>query len=74
MSACSRARPCRLTLLERIGADIVAVSDDKEIEDKLNATAQTPSRGGAQEFAASIQRQRAQIAAIAKALGIQPTR
>jgi hypothetical protein len=38
------------------------------------ATAQTPSRGGAKEFAASIERQRAQIAAIAKALGIQPTR
>jgi tripartite-type tricarboxylate transporter receptor subunit TctC len=53
---------------------VVAVSDAKEIDDKLNATAQTPSRGGAQEFAASIERQRAQIAAIAKALGIQPTR
>jgi tripartite-type tricarboxylate transporter receptor subunit TctC len=61
-------------LRERIGADVVAASDDKEIDDKLNATAQTPSRGGAQEFAASIARQRAQIAEIAKALGIQPTR
>jgi tripartite-type tricarboxylate transporter receptor subunit TctC len=61
-------------LRERIGADVVAASDDREIDDKLNATAQTPSRGGAQEFAASIARQRAQIAEIAKALGIQPTR
>jgi len=61
-------------LRERIGADVVAAADDKEIDDKLNATAQTPSRGGAQEFAASIARQRAQIADIAKALGIQPTR
>jgi tripartite-type tricarboxylate transporter receptor subunit TctC len=61
-------------LRERIGADVVAASDAKEIDDKLNATAQTPSRGGAQEFAASIARQRAQIAEIAKALGIQPTR
>jgi tripartite-type tricarboxylate transporter receptor subunit TctC len=61
-------------LRERIGADVVAASDDKQIDDKLNATAQTPSRGGAQEFAASIARQRAQIAEIAKALGIQPTR
>ena len=52
----------------------VAVSNDKAIDDKLNATAQTPSRGGAKEFAASIERQRAQIATIAKALGIQPTR
>ena len=61
-------------LRERIGADVVAVSDDKAIDDTLNATAQTPSRGGAKEFAASIERQRAQIAMIAKALGIQPTR
>ncbi len=61
-------------LREKLGADIVAVSDDKEIEEKLNATAQTPSRGGAKEFAADIARQRAQIANIAKALGTQPTR
>ena len=33
-------------LRERIGADVVTVSDDKAIDDKLNATAQTPSRGG----------------------------
>jgi tripartite-type tricarboxylate transporter receptor subunit TctC len=68
----SKALPAELR--ERIGADVVAVSDDKAIDDKLNATAQTPSRGGAKEFAASIERQRAQIATIAKALGIQPTR
>jgi tripartite-type tricarboxylate transporter receptor subunit TctC len=68
----SKALPAELR--ERIGADVVAAADDKEIDDKLKATAQTPSRGGAQEFAASIEQQRAQIAAIAKALGIQPTR
>ena len=68
----SKALPAELR--ERIGADVVAVSDDKGIDEKLNATAQTPSRGGAREFAASIERQRAQIATIAKALGIQPTR
>src|SRR5215472_1183086 len=68
----SKALPAELR--ERIGADVVAVSDDKAIDDKLNATAQTPSRGGAKEFAASIERQRAQIATIAKTLGIQPTR
>jgi transposase len=51
-----------------------ASADAKEIDDKLKATAQTPSRGGAQEFAASIEQQRAQIATIVKALGIQPTR
>ena len=61
-------------LREKIGADIVAVADDKEIEAKLNATAQTPTRGGAKEFAADIARQRAQIADIAKALDLKPTR
>jgi tripartite-type tricarboxylate transporter receptor subunit TctC len=61
-------------LREKIGADIVAVSKDKEIEDKLNATAQTPMPGGAKEFADHIARQRAHVAEIAKALNIQPTR
>ena len=61
-------------LIERIGADIVAVSNDKLIEDRLNATAQTPNRGGAKEFQDSIAQQQARVAAIAKALAIKPTR
>ena len=61
-------------LREKIGADIVAVADDKEIDAKLNATAQTPTRGGAKEFTEIILRQRAQIANIAKALDLKPTR
>jgi tripartite-type tricarboxylate transporter receptor subunit TctC len=61
-------------LVERIGADVVAASKDKAVEDRLNATAQTPSFGGAKEFADSIARQRAQIATIVKTLGIQPER
>jgi tripartite-type tricarboxylate transporter receptor subunit TctC len=61
-------------LRERIGDDIVAVSNDKAIEDKLNATAQTPNRGGAKEFQASIEQQIARVATIAKALDIKPTR
>ena len=61
-------------LIERIAADVVAVSKDKTIEDRLNATAQQPTFGGAKEFADSIARQRATIAKIAKALNIQPTR
>ncbi|HWP25386.1 MAG TPA: tripartite tricarboxylate transporter substrate binding protein [Xanthobacteraceae bacterium] len=61
-------------LRERIGADIVAVSNDKEIEAKLNATAQIPARGGAKEFQAAIDAQRAQVATIVKALGVKPTR
>jgi tripartite-type tricarboxylate transporter receptor subunit TctC len=61
-------------LVERIGNDIVAVADDRTVEDRLNQTAQTPARGGAKEFAASIVAQRAYIAKIVKTLGIQPTR
>jgi tripartite-type tricarboxylate transporter receptor subunit TctC len=61
-------------LREKIGADIVAVADDKDIDAKLNATAQTPTRGGAKEFTEIMARQRAHIADIAKALDLKPTR
>ncbi len=61
-------------LREKLGADVVAVANDKEIEARLNATGQTPARGGAKEFAASIAQQRALIATIAKALDLKPTR
>src|SRR5262249_19061739 len=61
-------------LIERIGNDVVAVSRDKTIEDRLNSTAQTPSFGGAKDFAESIARQRSQIATIVKTLGIKPDR
>lgn len=59
-------------LREQIGADIVAISSDKELEAKLSATAQTLMPGGAREFTASIDRQRAQIAKIAQEVGIKP--
>jgi tripartite-type tricarboxylate transporter receptor subunit TctC len=59
-------------LRERIGADIVAVSTDREIEAKLNATAQVPTAAGAKAFATAIAAQRAQVANIAKALDIKP--
>jgi tripartite-type tricarboxylate transporter receptor subunit TctC len=61
-------------LIDRIAADIVAVSRDKTIEDRLNATAQQPTFGGAKDFADSIAAQRATIARIAKTLNVQPTR
>jgi tripartite-type tricarboxylate transporter receptor subunit TctC len=61
-------------LRERIGADIVAAADDQDIDAKLNATAQTPTRGGAKEFTEIMARQRAHIAEIAKALDLKPTR
>ena len=68
----SKAAPA--ALVERIGNDIVAVANDKAVEDRLNATAQTPARGGPKEFAKSIAEQRAHIAKIVKVLGIKPTR
>jgi tripartite-type tricarboxylate transporter receptor subunit TctC len=66
----SKATPPELR--ERIGADIVAVSNDKEIEAKLTATAQVPAAAGAKAFAAAIAAQRAQVANIVKALDIKP--
>ena len=58
----------------QVDKNIVAVADDKVVEDRLNQTAQTPARGTAKEFAASIVTQRAYIAKIVKTLGLQPTR
>ena len=60
-------------LRQRIAADIAAVmAADPTIEARLVATGQIPNVGGPSEFAAAIDEQRAQIAAIAKELGIKP--
>jgi tripartite-type tricarboxylate transporter receptor subunit TctC len=56
-------------LRARIGADVAAVAADPTIAERLAATAQVPNPGGPAEFAAAIDRQRAQIAVIAQALG-----
>lgn len=61
-------------LRERIAADIGAVvAADPTIGQRLSATGQIPNVGGPTEFAAASEEQRAQIAAIAKELGIRPT-
>jgi tripartite-type tricarboxylate transporter receptor subunit TctC len=59
-------------LRARIGADVAAVAADPTIAERLAATAQVPNPGGPAEFAAAIDRQRAQIAVIAQALGPIP--
>ena len=59
-------------LRQRIGADVVAVAGDPTIAERLVGTAQVPNPGGPAEFAAAIDRQRAQIATIAQALGPIP--
>ena len=59
-------------LRERIAADIKAVAADPMIAARLITTGQVVSPGRPAEFAASIDAQRATIAAIARDLGIRP--
>jgi len=60
-----------LALRERITSDIRGVVD-KTIEDRLSVTGQLTNIGGPEEFGKSIDRQREQIAAFAKSLGLKP--
>jgi tripartite-type tricarboxylate transporter receptor subunit TctC len=60
-----------LDLRQRITADIRAIVD-KTIEDRLTTTGQLTNVGGPEEFGASIDEQRAKVAAFAKELGINP--
>jgi tripartite-type tricarboxylate transporter receptor subunit TctC len=59
-------------LRQRIGTDVVAVASDPTIAERLISSAQVPNPGGPTEFADAIDRQRAQIATIAQALGPIP--
>ena len=56
----------------KIANDIAAVAADPEIVKRLTATGQIVSPGNAAEFAASIEQQRAQVAAVAKLFGNKP--
>jgi tripartite-type tricarboxylate transporter receptor subunit TctC len=58
-----------LELRQKIAADFRAVADDV-IKDRLIATGQVLNIGGPDEFAKSIEEQRAQVADFAKKLGI----
>src|SRR5258708_1148472 len=57
---------------EGIAADIQAVAGDPAIATRLQSTGQLVSPGRPAEFAASINEQRAVVAAIAKEMGIKP--
>jgi len=59
---------------DRIAADVQAIAADPVIRTRLAATGQEPDPGGPTEFTAAVEAQRQSIAAIAKALGIQPVR
>jgi tripartite-type tricarboxylate transporter receptor subunit TctC len=58
-----------LALRQRIADDVHAVAD-KTVEDRLATTGQLVNIGGPQDFAKSIDAQRAQIAEMAKRLGV----
>ena len=60
-----------LALRQRITEDFRAVADDT-IKDRLNVTGQILNIGGPEEFAASIEDQRAKVAGFARELGIAP--
>ena len=60
-----------LALRQRIAGDFRAVADDM-IKDRLNVTGQILNIGGPQEFAKSIDDQRAKVAGFAEELGIAP--
>ena len=56
----------------KIADDIRTVASDPEMVKRLTATGQIVSPGNATEFAASIEQQRAQVAAVAKLFGNKP--
>ena len=56
----------------RIAADVKTVSADPQVAERLAATAQLNTPGNADELAASIEEQVAQLAASAKLLGMKP--
>jgi tripartite-type tricarboxylate transporter receptor subunit TctC len=57
---------------ERIATDVGAVAEDATIGARLLSTGQLVSPGRPAEFTASIDEQRAVVAAIAKEMGIKP--
>ena len=56
----------------RIAADVKAVAGDPGILQKMTATGQVVAPGDPKEFAASIEQQRQQVAAVAKLFGNKP--
>ena len=60
-----------LDLRERIGEDVVAVVADPEITKRLVATGQMVRTGGPAELAQTLKEQAAQMATVAKTLGLK---
>ena len=57
---------------KKIADDVRSIASDPAIVQKMTATAQIVSPGDAAEFTASIEQQRAQVAAVAKLFGNKP--
>ena len=57
---------------DKIAADVKAVAADPAILEKMTATGQIVAPGDGNEFAASIEQQRKQVAAVAKLFGNKP--
>lgn len=57
---------------KHIADDIRAIASDQTIVQRMTATGQIVSPGNSAEFAASIEQQRAQVAAVAKLFGNKP--
>jgi tripartite-type tricarboxylate transporter receptor subunit TctC len=55
----------------RIAADVKEITGDTEVAAKLTATGQNTSPGTSAEFAAAYEEQRAQVAGVAKLLGLK---
>jgi tripartite-type tricarboxylate transporter receptor subunit TctC len=57
---------------DRIAEDVRVVAADPLVMERLSATAQIVSPGNSSEFSASIEQQKAQVAAVAKLFGNKP--
>ena len=60
-----------LDLRKRIGADVIAAVNDPEVTKKISLTGQDIRTGGPEELAATLKRQTANTAAVAKILGME---
>ncbi len=63
-------RDMPLALRQKIATDVVAVLQDKAIGERLGLTGQPVAPMGVEEFAAGVSEQHAQVARIAKVVGI----
>ena len=63
-------RDMPLALRQKIATDVVAVLQDKAIGERLGLTGQPVAPMGVEEFAAGVNEQHAQVARIAKVLGV----